>query len=180
MTRLEDYDWLVANRSRIQEVMLDLHKLLRRRYVPALKSREPERSIAALMVGTAFSLWRAVFLSDADRTWAHILKRAECFLARVVHDNTINYSQDRESRDWSVGYYLNNAILRAVQYQQKLPRIATEKRLASIRAFSTLERIHKRGIAGRVPQKVWEAAYDSLSAALNLLKERLSDNQRRR
>ena len=65
----------------------------------------------ALCVGTAFSLRRAVFLIDpvqADRPIVQTTRTAATFLLKVIRANSISFSDDMNSRDWTSGYYMNN------------------------------------------------------------------------
>jgi len=64
------------------------------------------------LVAAAFSMWRAVFLAETPRDWGTVKAKREEFLARVVADNAIAYSDDKTNRAWTVGYYLDNARLR--------------------------------------------------------------------
>src|SRR5262249_14540715 len=34
------------------------------------------------------------------------------FLGTTARDNAIGFAQDRDAREWTVGYYLNNAVAR--------------------------------------------------------------------
>jgi hypothetical protein len=64
------------------------------------------------LAGIAFSLWRAVFLSepreDADASIADL----SSFLLKLISNNAIGYTQDLQARAWTFPYYLENARLR--------------------------------------------------------------------
>jgi hypothetical protein len=63
-------------------------------------------------IASAFSLWRAVFLAEIDRDWESVSKGQRDFLAKVIADNAISYTDDKSTRAWSVAYYLDNAKFR--------------------------------------------------------------------
>ena len=65
-------------------------------------------AIFQLPVGTAFSLWRAVFLADQPFRQESALEGAICFLGKVVSDNAIAYAQEKDTRRWTAGLYVGN------------------------------------------------------------------------
>ena len=109
MAESQDLAWLVESRSSIQRLLYRLHA-----YAEENPSELPDGRAAVfqLLVGTAFSLWRAVFLTELHRDRQRIQSDAAKFLLLLVRDNAINYPQDRETRAWTAGYYLNNAYFR--------------------------------------------------------------------
>lgn len=68
------------------------------------------------LVGAAFSLWRAAFLTDVEdkRPPKEVQESIRKFLHPLIRDNIINFAQDRDSSNWSVGYYLSNANFRII------------------------------------------------------------------
>jgi hypothetical protein len=112
---LSDLRWLVDRRNKIQSCLLQLYERIERTAV------EPDKQhslILQLLLGAAFSLWRAVFLAGSGRELNAVDSHAKEFLQTLIKDNAINYPQDQKTRSWSVGYYLNNAHLRLqVAYQ---------------------------------------------------------------
>jgi hypothetical protein len=72
------------------------------------------------LTGVAFSLWRAVFLSDTTGEYKDQLADLRKFLVSLIADNTVLYVTDKNARNWSFRYYLDNALLR-------LRRIASNK-----------------------------------------------------
>ena len=106
------------------------------------------------------------------------MKHAERFLEIVVRDNAINYPQDRETREWTVGYYLNNARFRVVQMETKLVQLvgsATVEELAALRVFLDL---HHGRFEEADPKLAWNTIYDALNAAFVLLKREWLVNQK--
>jgi hypothetical protein len=70
---------------------------------------------AQKLVAIAFSLWRAAFLSDARGQIDSKVQHAEGFLRKLLTDNMISFAQDREWREWSVNYYIDDARYRLVE-----------------------------------------------------------------
>lgn len=123
-----DFDWLLPRRARIMETLLALHRLLKDKGAQ-LVADPTGRACFGHLVGAAFSLWRAAFLTDASRDWGAILgdDRGTRFrggagqvLETLLRDNAINYAQDRDTRTWMVGYYLNNAKYRLARAWPKV------------------------------------------------------------
>src|SRR5256885_2014021 len=92
---------LVSSRSNVQNLLLDLQTFLQD-HRALLEANSVSRSIFVLLVGTAFSLWRAVFLADSARDWSSMLDHAGTFLDTLIRDNAILYKDDKENAAWSV------------------------------------------------------------------------------
>ena len=120
------FEWLVSARSRNQALLLSLYNYSTERQFKALDGNQPWRSIFSLLVGVAFSLWRGAFLTDIDRTWPRVIEDAKKLLEVLVRDNAVNYPQDRNTREWIAGYYLNNARLRLSWALKQMPNAALE------------------------------------------------------
>jgi len=64
----------------------------------------------SVLIGMGFSLWRAAFLADiSDDASEDALKDAAQLANKLLTDNTISFQQDRATRSWMFGYYLNSA-----------------------------------------------------------------------
>jgi hypothetical protein len=61
------------------------------------------------LAGIAFSLWRAVFLSDLTGEAEEQLVDVTAFLGALISNNSIGYPQDRIAREWTFTYYLSDA-----------------------------------------------------------------------
>lgn len=109
--------WLVFSRDQNQQASLDLYE--------AFKSCDgASRSRAGrTLVAVGFSLWRAAFLADRTGKLEARASHAETFLLKMIGDNAINYPQDRESREWTFNYYLDNAYYRLDEISDKWPEI---------------------------------------------------------
>lgn len=103
----EDLRWLVRSRSEIQALCLSLYEVREGDHL-----EPPQSHVYQLLVGAAFSLWRAVFLSDEGREEPAIQKSAREFLKEVIETNAVSFGTDRAQKTWVFGYYLNNAFFR--------------------------------------------------------------------
>jgi hypothetical protein len=57
-------------------------------------------------------LWRAVFLSDTTGEYEDQLADLKKFLISLISDNVVLYVTDKNARNWSFRYYLDNAVHR--------------------------------------------------------------------
>jgi hypothetical protein len=109
--KLADLEWLVESRSRNQRSTLALYKLLLTHKKKLDRSRR-QRAAAQMLLSSAFSLWRAVFLADIKQDRGALLQDIEGFLVELIQNNAITYVQDRKHRDWTFRYYVDNARAR--------------------------------------------------------------------
>ena len=70
-----------------------------------------------------FALWRAAFLAEGERSWETIENNTVTFLETLVRDNAIGYVQDRKSKVWTFGYYINDAYFRLAYLHEKLHKL---------------------------------------------------------
>src|SRR5258708_1169848 len=117
--------WLVDRRCSIQQALLDVLKLMRDKNLTASDDDSVKR-IASLLVGTGFSLWRAVFLSHPQRKWEMNLQDATAYLQKVIQTNTIAFGDDLRMDGWAFAYYLQNAHLRLRAICADMPELADE------------------------------------------------------
>lgn len=109
----EQLDWSIAGRMGIQKTMLRLYKL----FVDHEDKLETRKTLGAEgrdLISIAFSLWRAVFLSDRFVELRNY--DARDFLEKVLTDNAIGFPQDRSMRSWTFYYYRDNAYLRLLAH----------------------------------------------------------------
>jgi hypothetical protein len=101
--------WLVENRSKVQERLLALDEL-----APlVVKSKAiAARALFNMMVGVSFSLWRAVFLIQTDYDLDSEHDHAVELLGILVETNAVGFPQDKQTANWTAGYYINNAAFR--------------------------------------------------------------------
>ena len=83
-----------------------------------------------------------------------MLKDVEKFLLESIQNNTINYSQDKNSRDWSFRYYLDNAT-------DRLTRLHNDFKKKGF-AFQLPGSSH-----GQSARERWEKTQQSLDDALD-------------
>jgi hypothetical protein len=105
----EHLQWAIDKRADIQRTLLALYEFIRHHPPPR---RTEENYVLGFLIGAAFSLWRAVFLADTFRDDVAIHTSQEQFLEKVITDNAIGFSDDKQNRHWTVGYYLENAKFR--------------------------------------------------------------------
>ena len=120
IAKIDDYVWLNRCRSQSQDLLLSVY---------AYSCEEPEIVQKtwlsfSLFYGAAFSLWRAVFLAvekigkpssgtaQGLGPYVQTKLQADAFFATLIRDNAATFPLDSESRDWTVGYYLNSALHR--------------------------------------------------------------------
>ena len=105
------FTWLIDGRSANQRSTLELYRIIsggERK----LNSNVELQEAAQELTGVAFSLWRAVFLSDTSGEYADQLADVKKFLVSLISDNTVLYVTDKNARNWSFRYYLDNAVHR--------------------------------------------------------------------
>jgi hypothetical protein len=110
------FAWLVRRRSEIQAHCLELRGFAR--------TAHPEGGrddVYTLLIGSAFSLWRAVFLVPETKPTSDVIwEKAAEFLDILIEDNAIAYPQDKRTRQWMFGYYRNNAYFRLQEVERRL------------------------------------------------------------
>ncbi|WP_437303917.1 hypothetical protein [Sorangium sp. So ce388] len=90
------------------------------------------------LLSVTFSLWRAAFLAGKTGTRTKVFDNGVLFLERLIADNAISYTQDRQSNEWTFNYYTKNAraSLRelhenwptmVVQYEDRRTRTPSER-----------------------------------------------------
>ena len=115
--------WLVKSRSANQEVTLKLFLIIKDNE-ETLKKNWDLANFAQAMAAVCFSLWRAVFLSDVspdEYSLDETVAAAKDFLGNLILHNTVAYTHDRNTRDWSFIYYVNNARSRLKLLSEELP-----------------------------------------------------------
>jgi hypothetical protein len=166
-----DFDWLLKARSEIQQTLLDLRKFgttHRDALIP--QGDTVSGALFALLVGTAFSLWRAAFLSDIERSWPELIDKANDLLKTLLITNAVPFSTDRDVRNWMMGYYLNNARFRIADACEKLGGMPDAD------AFRRFAEIHPHGIIDldRTPTEIWDILLGALCELFNSLKLRMA------
>jgi len=171
VSRSDNFDWLVKARASNQEVLLRLHRFAKENS-ERLQCDPTGRSVFALLVGASFSLWRAAFLSDASRKWSTTINDATVLLERLVRDNAVAYPQDRETREWMSGYYLNSAQWRLLIAWRYLDRDGTAGPMPE--ALSQLKEIEEESAEQEPPIVLWEKSDGALRELLEIMQARLS------
>ncbi|SRR5258707_932788 len=162
-----DKDWtklyaLIRDRSRIQNISLDLLQLIH--FHPARDSKSA--SVHSLLVGTAFSLWRAVFLVERVDEWDGVLANAETFLEKFIRHNAIGYMDDWNNRKWSFPYYVDNARYRLNEVTTIVPAFR-----ARLEAFRHLGAIDEPLAEAKSLSLAFNTYCNALDEAVQLLRE---------
>ena len=161
----DNFTWLIEARALNQELLLRLYRFAR-------KSNELEhnaiiRSVFSLLVGAAFSLWRAAFLGDATRQSPKITEHATKLLERLIRDNAVAYQQDRDTREWMAGYYINNAIWRLLMAWHYIEK--EEHHTPMPQALLRLKDFEDRGSEQESPIELWNTSHEAITALLDNL-----------
>jgi hypothetical protein len=150
----EHISWLVHGRSRNQEISLKLF-LIMKYNDEVIKSQFHLSDIAQSLAGACFSLWRAVFLSDVSETSQIVVAvdDATAFLGGLILHNMVAYPQDRNARDWSFLYYVNNARYRLESISKGNKQILPHKFVSETVGFES-------------PKDCWSYYQDALDVAV--------------
>lgn len=125
------------------------------------------RAVFTLLVGSAFSLWRAVFLSGIDREWPDILDKTERLLEGLLATSAEPSALERKAGSWLFAYYLNSAIDRIAKALTRLDRV---EETPAIAGFKGLQRdgLVATGLAPAECWRIVEAAQRDLIAIVAL------------
>lgn len=72
----------------------------------------PTHQFFGLLVGSAFSLWRAAFLANVVRTPDSFHENALKVLDSAIKTNAVLFGEEKQMEEWMEGYYLNNGRFR--------------------------------------------------------------------
>lgn len=107
----EHFDWLVEGRARNQRTTVRLYKAIENKR-SIIEINPAFERLARDLAAAAFSLWRAVFLTDLTGEVGDQLADLTRFLQSVLAHNAVLYQTDFNSREWAFTYYLENALFR--------------------------------------------------------------------
>jgi len=99
--------WVIDQRAKIQHTLLALYEYVQKNVPEHRDWVKP--SLLDDLIAAAFSLWRAVFLAQNVRTVESIHASQKDFLASVIANNAIGFSDDKRNSAWTVSFYLENA-----------------------------------------------------------------------
>lgn len=156
MTDTKRLGWWVKQRADNQAFLLDLLTFAEAdRPLPTAQAAQLQ-----LLIGAGFSLWRAAFLGEGEVPESTMRERANSFLRVVVEDNAVPFSSDQANKEWTFGYYLNNAYFRLQLAYRRLAEIGmtgTPQLTAAVDGF--LERQTQAGHHDLDPQAAWLDAH---------------------
>ncbi|MCE9552920.1 MAG: hypothetical protein K8T91_06030 [Planctomycetes bacterium] len=169
-TPLHHLEWAVGARNRIQRILLEIHKIGGERPQDTIKDIELVR-VYSQLVGAGFSLWRAAFLTDVDdkNPLTESLSHASDLLNKLLTDNTVTFQQDRATRNWMCGYYLNSAVVRLKMASEKLGELA--KRLAERFAIQMNSEVAEALTTSRqsaTANDVWDKVAEALEKTVDI------------
>ncbi|MES2473311.1 MAG: hypothetical protein V4601_10795, partial [Pseudomonadota bacterium] len=146
-------EWLVDARSKNQKSSLKLFKILK------ASERHIKRSASLTdlcngLIAISFSLWRAAFLARSAGEHEDRFDHALHFLGTLICDNAIAYTQDKNSHEWTVWYYLSNSGFR-------LENLAE--------AFDGLIPNYTEGDYNSTARQSWEICRENLETAVKNL-----------
>lgn len=167
-----DLNWIVPMRSKIQKIMLEIHN-----FNGSLKSQERAKlwPVLGYLIGIAFSLWRAVFLSLPERKLSEVYEHAEDILHTLLETNAVGFPQDKATQQWMADYYNNNAILRLFDLYADPVALAVIKDVMPENFAETAigwyrpERQSEFSELG--PTKQWEIAFSAFETTFQLLQQ---------
>ncbi len=152
----EHLHWLVDSRCKNQKVTLELYLAIKNN--PISIGRDVRLAyLAQELAAVAFSLWRAVFLSDVTEEVEEQMSDVDKFLKTLISTNAIAFQQDRVSREWTFPYYLKNARSRLLDIARQGPFDILNLNDIERKADSTKED--------------WTIAHEALSKAVERFKQ---------
>jgi len=163
-------EWAILQRSNIQRTLLVLYDLARR---SSLEGGWPIKEANSIFIepyafdhfiAAAFSLWRAVFLTDTDRSWSITRKHQEEFLEKLLTTNAIAFADDYKLRAWTVRFYLEAAKARLVIANGFIGHYLPDRQLPSVEPLLR--------VSGEEPSQTryeWEALHRALRILMKVL-----------
>ncbi len=111
--------WAIHQRANIQLTLLALYDYSEHMKQPPdtgsdMRMLPPTTVLFDHLIGASFSLWRALFLTEKPRTPLSVHKAQRAFLKKLISTNAIAFSDDLQSSEWAVTFYLENAGHRIV------------------------------------------------------------------
>jgi hypothetical protein len=154
------YDWLVEARYANQSLTKELYK-----YKNHQKDKD-QWKIYSVLVGCAFSLWRAAPLNNISKNPEQFREDAYELLNILVRDNAVTYNQDKRLEEWMAGYYLRNCYLRLKQIKNTIDELG-------ITDIDILDYSRFKKLISKNPQDCWmelqilsTAVFEKLADAL--------------
>jgi hypothetical protein len=159
---VEHGEWLLNARAENQKLLLCLFEFGRKKKNREILKNDPERrALFGLLLGVAYSLWRAAFLSNTERTWQRTFEGADKLMLNLLEDNAVPYSKERATEEWMGGYYLNNAAFRLLWVYKNRHHLAPDTQ--DHPALTKLAKLDKPGIEfNERSTKVWEVLHGAL------------------
>lgn len=164
-----NYELLIERRGKNQDSLARLLIFVAKKKADQNWKSDDHKRLFAYLVGSAYSLWRAAFLTDAKRNWAEILEDAEKLLLRLIRDNAVAYTQERETREWMSGYYLNNARFRLIRANALLTQLLPNREAPE--PIKKLLELDRSGTTNQKPTDSWDILQDGLDSMYDALEK---------
>ncbi len=159
----ERYDWLLNARHVNQQLTHDLYK---RKY----HKKDPSQwKMYSVLVASTFSLWRAAPLNKTVKDSDQFREDAYELLNRLVRDNAITYTQDKQLEEWMGGYYMRNCYLRLRQIKKAIQVL--DKNID----VSILDNDIFTNLISMKPQKCWTELHELSRSIFDEFAKTLSD-----
>jgi hypothetical protein len=155
---LHHYSWLVESRRKNQQFLVELLRFSQQ-HGTAMAEDPLRLSVFQLLVGVGFSLWRAAFLMDVERTRSGSLDHANQLLLRLVKDNAVNYPQEQSTRRWMAGFHLNNARFRLGKVKDRLKLQIQEAQYPA--ELGEFDRVDQSAFEDERSQNVWDIMHNA-------------------
>jgi hypothetical protein len=167
----KNIQWQIRAREQIQQLMLRLWVLLKENQQFA--NRQDFYQIVR-MAQTAYSLWRAAFLTNVRNNENEILDRSRDFLERILTTNAIGFQDELGRNDFAVVYYNNNAKYRLERecIHDKTGELENEPEFIELLKISKDDDTERR-----LQDTIWNICYNALNKCLSRFEERV--NQQR-
>ncbi len=167
LSRLKE---MVDSRHGIQSLCFDLVSFMNNNYTE-IEQHKKTRSHTAQLAGAAFSLWRAVFLTESTDS-GELLITARSFLEKVVRTNMIGFNDDISMQAWTSGYYLNNAKYRLLLVSKENSSCRNRMRQEDSKSYSgkNIEYLLTNEISGKDRQLVWDDCFAGAKIAFDCVK----------
>jgi hypothetical protein len=108
-------EWLVKARAATQIVSAKLYLLLES-HPDEIKGHGIPLQ---LLIGISFALWRAAPYSDKTQNSEDTHRGLTKLLGEMLENNAINYSHEKDSKDFTFNYYAGNALFRLRSLEER-------------------------------------------------------------
>jgi hypothetical protein len=163
---VQNIEWQIPRRAKIQDIMLRQFKLFQH---PSFSSGNSEHYYPMMrMVQGTFSLWRSLFLSKADNNPDSICADAQKMLGTLLQSNAYSFQNDLRDRTFTGAYYNTNAryrIERLCDHDVSFRTLPSVQNLLQVRVDDFETR--------RTEMDMWELCFEALKDCFDQFETRL-------